>query len=155
MLLRFLGWPSIKINPFPHTKILQQTTLNIYCPKIENLYNWMDNLWLKVGNIVALGAIASFVTMFPKCHLPERRQKASIWGKGLMKLFWYIEKHGCQGSDLVFFIHVSMNSEHFKNLLVQKYKPYFRWLSNKIGEIFPNPLINMIIRERCLFSLYV
>ena len=26
----------------------------------------MDNLWLKVGNIVAKGAISSFVTMFLK-----------------------------------------------------------------------------------------
>ena len=26
---------------------------NIFCQKIENLYNWMDNLWLKVENIVA------------------------------------------------------------------------------------------------------
>ena len=31
-------------NPFPHTTILQQTTLNIFCQ--------MDNLWLKVENIV-------------------------------------------------------------------------------------------------------
>ena len=68
--------------------ILQQTTLNVFCQKIEtydkkskhcgkrrnytlcaissfvtmfsksqieNLYNWMDNLWLKVENIVAKG----------------------------------------------------------------------------------------------------
>ena len=27
------------INPVPHTTILQQTTLNIFCQKIENLYN--------------------------------------------------------------------------------------------------------------------
>ena len=49
------------INPFPHTTILQQTTLNIFCQKIENLYNWMDNLWLKVENIVSKGEIARFV----------------------------------------------------------------------------------------------
>ena len=46
------------INPFPHTTILQQTTLNIFCKKIENLYNWMDNLWLKLENIVAKEEIA-------------------------------------------------------------------------------------------------
>ena len=40
-----------ELNLFPHTTILQQTTLNIFCKKIENLYNWMDNL--KVENIVA------------------------------------------------------------------------------------------------------
>ena len=27
---------------------------------MENLYNWMDNLWLKVENIVAKGEIARF-----------------------------------------------------------------------------------------------
>ena len=41
------------INPFPHTAILQQTTLNVFCQNIENLHNWMDNLWQKVENIVA------------------------------------------------------------------------------------------------------
>ena len=45
-------------NPFPHTTILQQTTLNICCQIIENLYNWIDNLWLKVENIVAKEEIA-------------------------------------------------------------------------------------------------
>ena len=35
---------QVFINPFPHTTILQQTTLNIFCQKIENLYNWMDNI---------------------------------------------------------------------------------------------------------------
>ena len=28
-----------RVNPFPHTTILQQTSLNIFCQKIENLYN--------------------------------------------------------------------------------------------------------------------
>ena len=49
------------INPFPHTTILQQTTLNVFCQNIENLHNWKDNLWLKVENIVAKGEIARFV----------------------------------------------------------------------------------------------
>ena len=30
---------SFKFNPFPHTTVLQQTTLNIFCQNIENLYN--------------------------------------------------------------------------------------------------------------------
>ena len=34
--------------------------LNIFCKKIENLYNWMDNLCIKVQNIVAKGEIARF-----------------------------------------------------------------------------------------------
>ena len=74
-------------NPFPQMTILQQTTLNIFCHKMENLSNWVDNPWLKVENIVAIGeiarAISSFITMFSKSRLLQRRQKASIWGKGL------------------------------------------------------------------------
>ena len=27
------------INPFPHTKILQQATLNVFCQNIENRHN--------------------------------------------------------------------------------------------------------------------
>ena len=48
------------VNPFPHTTILQQTTLKVFCQKIENLYNWIDNLSLKMENIVAKGEIARF-----------------------------------------------------------------------------------------------
>ena len=47
-------------NPFPDTTILQQTTLNKFYQKIENLYNWMDNLWHKAENIVSKGEIACF-----------------------------------------------------------------------------------------------
>ena len=46
------------LNPFPHKTILQQTTLNVFCQNIENLHNWMDNLWRKAENIVAKGEIA-------------------------------------------------------------------------------------------------
>ena len=55
------------VNPFPHTTILQQTTLNVFRQKLENLYNWMDNLWLKVENIVSKGEIARVVQFF-FCH---------------------------------------------------------------------------------------
>ena len=51
---------QVIFNPFPHTTILQQTTLNIFRQKIENLNNWVDNLWLKEENIVAKGEIARF-----------------------------------------------------------------------------------------------
>ena len=51
---------KMTLNPFSHTTILQQTTLNIICQKMENLFNWMDNLWLKVENIVAKREIARF-----------------------------------------------------------------------------------------------
>ena len=57
-----------RVNPFPHTTILQQTTLNIFCQNMENLYNWMDNLWLKVENIVAKGEIAHFVQLHVLCN---------------------------------------------------------------------------------------
>ena len=53
-------------NPFPHTTILQQTTLNIFCQTIENIYNQMDNLWIKVENIVSKGEIARFERV--KCY---------------------------------------------------------------------------------------
>ena len=50
---------ALLINPFPDTTILQQTTLDIFCQQIENLYNWMDiNLRQIVENIVAKGEIA-------------------------------------------------------------------------------------------------
>ena len=38
-------------NAFPHTTILQQTTLNVFCQNIENLHNWMENLWQKVETL--------------------------------------------------------------------------------------------------------
>ena len=59
----------VYLNPFPHKAILQQTTLNVFCQNIENLHNWMDNLWLKVENIVAKGEIACFVQflLLPLC----------------------------------------------------------------------------------------
>ena len=56
----FLHFVLLLGNAFPHMTIFHQTTLNIFCHKIENLYNWMDNLWLKVENIVAKGEIARF-----------------------------------------------------------------------------------------------
>ena len=58
LTLSHMQWTNV--NPFPHTTILQQTTLSIFCQKIENLYNWMDTLWLKVKNIVAKWEIARF-----------------------------------------------------------------------------------------------
>ena len=82
----------IFFNPFPHTTIVQQTTFNLFSQKIESLYNWMDRLWLKVENICGkrrnctFFAISSFVTMFSKSRLLQRRQKATIWGKGLKSL---------------------------------------------------------------------
>ena len=64
-------------NPFPHMTFLQQT--NIFCQKIKNLYNWMDNL--EVENILSNFFFCHDV--FNLSRLLQRRQKASIWGKGL------------------------------------------------------------------------
>ena len=47
---------------------------------LENFLNWMDNLWLKVENIVSEGEIACYV--FKKPSTAEASE-ASIWGKGL------------------------------------------------------------------------
>ena len=65
-------------NPFPHTTILQQTTLNVFCQNIENLHNWMDNLWQKMKNIVAKGEIACFVTVFKKLSAAEASESVYI-----------------------------------------------------------------------------
>ena len=81
---------NTSVNPFPHTTILQQTTLNIFCQKIENLFNWMDNLWLKVENIVTKGEIARFVQFlllllcFQKAVCCRGVRKRLYEGKGLI-----------------------------------------------------------------------
>ena len=38
-LIHFVLRTSFALTLFPHMTILQQTTLNIFCQKIENLYN--------------------------------------------------------------------------------------------------------------------
>ena len=52
----------------------------------------MDNLWLKVENIVSKGEIARFVQflLLSLCFQKAiccRRRKASIWGKGLIHVY--------------------------------------------------------------------
>ena len=61
LLLSLCFQNAVCFNPFPHTTILQQTTLNVFWQNKENLQNWMNNLWQKVENIVAKGEIARFV----------------------------------------------------------------------------------------------
>ena len=51
----------------------------------------MNNQWLNVENIVAKGEIARFeqfllLSLFSNSRLLQRRQKVSIWGKGLMPI---------------------------------------------------------------------
>ena len=49
-----------KSSPFPSYNNSAADVFEHILSKIENLYNWKDNLWLKVGNIVAKGEIACF-----------------------------------------------------------------------------------------------
>ena len=72
-------------NPFYiQQNILQQMYSNIFCQKIENLYNWMDNLWLKVENIVANREIARFEQFLFFLKAVSRR--------GVRKRLYYEEK---------------------------------------------------------------
>ena len=63
----YVKWLPI-FNPFPHTTILQQMTLNIFCQTIEYLHNCMENIVAK-GEIAR--AISSFVTVFKKLSAAE------------------------------------------------------------------------------------
>ena len=79
----------IKINPFPHTTILQQTTLNIFCQNIENRHNWMDNLWQKVEHIVAKARFVQFLLLslcFQKTVCCRGVKKRLYEGKGLKEI---------------------------------------------------------------------
>ena len=67
----------LTFNLFPHTTILQQTTLNVFCQNIENLHNWMNNLWRKVENIVAKGEIAPILSNFSFCHYVFKKPSAA------------------------------------------------------------------------------
>ena len=59
------------LNPFPHTAILQQTTLNVFCQKFSKSGKHCG----KRRNCSFL-AISTFVIMFSKSRLLQRRQKA-------------------------------------------------------------------------------
>ena len=84
---------SSHVNTFSLTTILQQMTFNMFCQKIENLYNWMDKSLTKSGKHCGKGrnclfwAISYFVTMFSKSCLLQRCQKESIWGNVLTLFF--------------------------------------------------------------------
>ena len=77
-LVKVLGTVRyFRLNSFPHTIILQQTTLNVFWQNIENLHNWMDNLWQKVENIVAKGEIARFVQFLLLSHYVFKKLSAA------------------------------------------------------------------------------
>ena len=77
------------LNPLRHTTILQQMTLNIFCPKMENLYNWIDNLWLKVENIVTKEENARFeqFLLLSLCF----QKSVRLWGE---RIFFSLEPLG-------------------------------------------------------------
>ena len=99
-----------RINPFPHTINLQQTTLNIFCQKMENLYNWMDNQWIKVENFVAKGEFAhrEKLLLLPQCFQKWSAADASkcIYGWERVKQLLT----ACQ-SQVVFLVVLSSNTK--------------------------------------------
>ena len=84
----FLFFNDFNFNPFPHSTILQQTSLNIFCQNIENLYNSMDNLWLKMENIVAKGEIARFEQFLLLSLCFQKDVSESVYMR-----FWVMIKH--------------------------------------------------------------
>ena len=105
-LLFLLWWkqPLWIYKPHPHTTILQQTTLNKFCLITENLYNWMDNLWLKVESIVA-----KWWTGFEQFLLLSLCFPKAVWCKGVIKCLYegkgkLRHKHAPWG--FAFYIHV-------------------------------------------------
>ena len=98
------SWKKLQtyLNPFPHTIILQQTTLNLFCQNIGYPFNYGDFLWQKVENIVTKGeiahfcAISSFVTIFSKSRLLQRRWKASIQSREVASQTSHFEKRAYQ-----------------------------------------------------------
>ena len=114
------------VNPFPHTTILQQTTLKIFCQKIEYLYNWMDNLWLKLVNIVAKGEIAhleQFLLLslcFQRaacCRGCRGVRKRLYEGKGLFyALFILYLDNLCPHADALAWLQ----QIHFENIVVKE-----------------------------------
>ena len=92
---------------------------SIFCQKIENLYNWMDNLWLKEGKHCGkrrnclFWAISSFVSMLSKSRLLQRHQKASIWGKGLT-LYWNLTSNFPNISILALDVFLANETIKFK-----------------------------------------
>ena len=75
---------------FHHNQQLQDNSAadDVFCQKIENLYNWMDNLWIQVENIVAKGEIARFeqflllILCFQKAVCCRGVRKSLYEGKG-------------------------------------------------------------------------
>ena len=91
-----LLYMQYRFNPFPHTTILQQTTLNIFCQQIENLYNWMNNLRLKVENIVAKGEIARIEQFLLFHYVFKKLSAAEASGSVYMRerfKYWHVCFH--------------------------------------------------------------
>ena len=91
--LKYLGKNKGNIfNHFPHTTNLQQRTKNIpeQILNLETPFKWKYNNWIEFktwwqNEKCSFWTISSFVDMFWIRCLLQRRQKASIWGKGLNK----------------------------------------------------------------------
>ena len=77
------------INPFPHDKILDQTTLKAFADDKLNVTKMVISVFDRVENIVGKGEIActsnfSFSHNVFKRLLSQKRQKVSLCGKSGM-----------------------------------------------------------------------
>ena len=73
-----LDFSKLCTQYFPSYDNFSADDLRIICQKIENLYNWMANLWLKVENIVAKEKIARLEHFFfLSCHYVFKKRSAA------------------------------------------------------------------------------
>ena len=75
-----------RVNPFPHTTILQQTTLNVFCQNIENLYiiEWItyDKKWKTLWQKEKLHVLCNFFFchyVFKKPSAAEASESVYMW----------------------------------------------------------------------------
>ena len=91
------------LNPFPHTTILQQTPLNLFCQNIENLHNWMDNIYDKKWKTLWQKEKLHILCNFFFCHYVFKKPSAaeaseSVYMRERVNVIWkftifaYLEK---------------------------------------------------------------
>ena len=77
---------------FPHTLLCSRWLWKLIWKNLETPLKWKWNNWKELKTWrqkekLLVWAISSFVAMFSKSCLLQRRQKASIWRKGLTSLY--------------------------------------------------------------------
>ena len=136
---------------------LQQRTLNIFCQKMENLYNWMDNLWLKVENIVAKGEIVCFEQFlllslcFQKAAAAEASEsvfmRVKVWKNLKMAcqfvhiqgvdIYYFCSQHSLsfpfQCEQILVFVntfpHTTILQQKTLNIFCQKMENLYEWIT--------------------------